>query len=848
VLLDTAQALTAAGCCVIPVRPDGTKAPAARWEKYQHHLPAPDDLQGWFTGGRFDGLGVVCGAISGGLEMFEVEGRAVALVPELAQILADNGAAELWQRLSSGYLEQSPSGGFHWLYRVVDGPARGNTKLARRPATAAELEENPKDRVKVLIETRGEGGFVVVAPSAGRTHDTGAAWRMIAGGPASIPAVTSDERDLLYLAASLLDAMPAADPGPAPSSSSPGPAPAYDGELRPGDDFNARASWDDILAPHGWRRTRKNFAGNGSAWTRPGKQHGVSATTGTSSDGVDRLYVFSSSTDFEPEQPYSKFAAYAHLNHGGDMAAAASQLRHDGYGAPLEEPRPALTFTGPPAGHTGPTAGPPSPPPPPVSQPSHYTLTDDGNALRLVDRHGEQLRYVPQRGLWLRWAGHRWAWDEAETVRELARGVARDLPDHTKALQAHRARSLQNGAITAQVRLAQTDARIVTHVAHLDAHPFQLNTPGGVVDLRTGLLSAPDPAMLHTRSTNVAPDPDAPCPRWERFLADTFAGDPELTTYVQRLLGVSLIGQVLEQILPFALGAGANGKTTLLGAIQRIIGIGDTGYAVSAPAEILLATRNTDHPATIAQLAGARVVVTSELEEGQHFAEARVKQLTGRDAINARFMRQNPFTFTPTHTLWLLANHQPSVKAGGPAFWRRIAMLPFAHTVPVDQRDPHLEDRLVDDEGPAILAWCVAGARDYLAHGLALPASVKEATQAYERDQDTIARFVDDMCETGAHTLPNLRTKVAEIRAAYESWCHVEGETPVNAKAFTQALRTRYSVYSERDRTARWYAGIRLVDPSFEPAWPASTEGTLNLSRDVSQGPDEAPATEWWQR
>lgn len=443
-----------------------------------------------------------------------------------------------------------------------------------------------------------------------------------------------------------------------------------------------------------------------------------------------------------------------------------------------------------------------------------YTHTDDGNALRLVETHGDFVRYCPQRGLWLRWGGHRWVWDDAETIRERARHTARTMPDATKHDRAWRNKSLSSAAISAMCRLARTDPRVVANVGDLDAHPYQLNTPAGVVDLRTGRRHDPDPALLHTRSTTVAPQADMHAPAWEKFLADTFAGDPQMTTYVQRLVGISLIGEVLEQKLPFPFGTGANGKTTLLNAVQRIIGIGEAGYAISAPAEILLATRSTDHPATIAQLSGARLVVTSELEDGQRFAEARVKQLTGSDPINARFMARNPFTFIPTHTLWLLANHQPEVRAGGPAFWRRIALLPFLHTVPENARDPHLEDRLVNDEGPAILAWCIAGARDYLAHGLSTPAAVRQATEAYERDQDTVTRFVEDVCETGAHTLPHLRVKVAELRAEYESWCHTEGETPVSSKSFTRELRRCFDVYSERTMNARFYAGIRIREPA----------------------------------
>ena len=800
-LLATAQAFAQAGCCVIPTKPDGSKAPAFQWKEYQHHHPTADQLHTWFSPvndrGMFDGLGLVCGSVSGGLEMLELEGRAEHLGEQLRQLLTDHGSAELWTRICSGYLERTPSGGIHWLYRV-DGEAKKNTKLARRPGNEGTVE--------VLIETRGEGGYVVVAPSGGRTHPTGLPWSMLAGDPSTIPVISEDERDLLHALAAVLDEMPTVEP-PIQTRMQ---TDANSGELRPGDDYENRATWDDILVPHGWKRTFKNFAGRGDAWCRPGKQRGVSATTGVHE--VDRLYVFSSSTDFDTETPYTKFGAYAHLEHGGDHAAAASALRHQGYGAPLPPPGPVLGFVG------GPT--PPQingqPAPEPLDKRASYGRHDDGNALRLVDTYGNTVRFCPQRGLWLRWTGHRWVWDEAEVVRELARDVARDLPGHDDEARKFRTRSLGAVAISNMVRLARTDERIVAHIKNLDARPYELNTPGGIVDLRTGKLLPPDPAALHTRSTSCAPDPDLEAPRWQRFLADTFAGDPELTVYVQRLLGASLIGQALEQILPFAFGSGANGKTTLLGAIQRIVGLGDAGYSISVESSILLHGAQQGHPTEIARLSGARLVITSELEDGQRFAEAKVKQLTGRDVLTGRFMNKDFFSFVPTHTLWALANHQPHVRAGGPALWRRMKLLPFLHTVPVDQRDSALEDHLVDEEGPAILAWCIQGAADYLAHGVAVPASVEAATKAYERDQDTLGRFIEDCCELGPAAAPHMKSKVAEIRAAYESWCHVEGEYPVTAKAFTTALKTRFEVMPTRSNATRWYGGIRLVDVSPE--------------------------------
>jgi len=858
-VLGAALDLLEHGYSIIPIRPDRSKVPALpSWKRYTAERATADDLHAWFADDQHD-LGVVQGTVSGHAELTELEGRAVAALPDLKALAHDTGLGDLWDLVTTGWVEMSPSGGLHFHYRLTDGPVPGNTKLARRPATPDELAANPGDKVKVLAETRGEGGQVVVAPS--RHHATGRPWARLLGGPATAPTITREQRDAFHAVLRTLNAQP--EP-PTPATTTPSTPRTFGDGITPGDDYENKTDWADILTPHGWQLVTQR--GRTRYWLRPGKPlgSGFSATTGHADDR-DRLYVFTTSTDFDAEVPYTKLGALAVLEHGGDHSAAAKALHADGYGQRPEQTRPqhatgddlagliAPTHQETPwpttpatASPTTPTAAAPATAAGPAtatsstapatspgtastasgpSEPATYTETDDGNALRLVDTHGHHVRYVPQRGQWLTWTDHRWTWDEAGHVHELARDIARNLPTHDRTAERHRKTTLSRRGVEAMVALARTDTRTTVHLRDLDARPYELNTPAGVVNLRTGTLSHPEPAALHTRSTAVAPAPaGTPHPLWDKFLADTFAGDPALTTYLQRLLGVSLVGTVLEQLLPFAHGLGANGKTTLLGVVQRLIGIGDDGYSISAPAEMLLATHQQGHPTEIARLAGARLVVTSELEDGQRFAEARIKQLTGRDVISGRFMRQDWFSFVPTHTLWLLANHQPAVKAGGPAFWRRLRLLPFEHTVPPEARIADLEDRLVDDEGPAILAWLITGAHDYFTHGLAEPASVRTATDTYAADQDTVARFVAEECATGDPNAQHLQVRVAVIRAAYERWCRTEGEEPVSPKSLTQQLRARYGVISERDSAARLYSGIRLNDVSRDDTEPSRTE------------------------
>jgi putative DNA primase/helicase len=725
-----------AGCAVIPIRADGSKAPLVAWRRYQSERAGRDEVRRWFSGGP-PGLAVLCGAVSGGLEMLELEGRAVAegLARRLVELSNAAGLGDLWRAVAvDGYAERTPSGGVHLLYRLADASVGGNMKLARRSATEAELAENSLDKIKTLAETRGEGGYTIVAPSHGTVHESLRPWSVIGEStPARIPVISAAEREALLSLVRSLDQMPL--PAALPVQRG---AERAAGVTMPGDDWESQTDWADILVPAGW--TLVHQIGRTRYWRRPGKSTGVSGTTGKADDR-DRLFVFSTSTVFEAERPITKFGALAILEHGGDHSAAARALRQAGFGRSAST-RSRRTPAGEPSGAPPVRVGEEA-----VPHVAAWGPTEDGLARALVAHHGHELRYCPQRGKWLLWVGHRWAWDDAERHREFVRVLARDLPS-SGPWRRFRGKALSAGGVSGVIRLARSDPSITVGMHELDARPYELNTPHGVVDLRTAQIRPSDPALLHTRCAAVGPDFERRSEAFDRFLQDTFGDDTALAGYVQRLLGVSAIGLVLEQLLPFAVGPGANGKSTLMEAAMHALGRDEGGYAAAASAEMLMVRKHAEHPAELAQLAGARLVVCTELDEGQRFAEARVKQLTGKDSINARFMRRDPFTFVPTHTLWLLANHLPAARAGGPAFWRRIRVLPFNRIVAPDRQIRQLGEILAQDAA-AVLAWIVKGAAAYHADGLREPASVSAATAAYARDQDTVGRFVEDMCRSG---------------------------------------------------------------------------------------------------
>lgn len=316
-LLTTALRFANAGIVAVPVATDGTKRPGlSTWKQYQEVQPTPEEILSWF-GADQQGIGVITGKVSGNLEMLELEGRAVAekMHLEIAEICNGSGLGQLWERLNSSYVEATPSGGIHWLYKV-EGEIQGNTKLARRPG------EN--GGVDVLAETRSEGGFCITAPSGGTCHPSGGAWQMLRGSIETITTLSSAERSALHDVFRMFDAMPKPE-----SVASEVSTRTHAGELTVGDDYNARTTWDEILLPLGWKKAYTQ--GEKTAWIRPGKDFGISATTNY--QGNDKLMVFSTSTAFDAERSYDKFGAITHLKFGGDFKQAANSLREQGYGS-----------------------------------------------------------------------------------------------------------------------------------------------------------------------------------------------------------------------------------------------------------------------------------------------------------------------------------------------------------------------------------------------------------------------------------------------------------------------------------------------------------------------------------
>jgi putative DNA primase/helicase len=438
-------------------------------------------------------------------------------------------------------------------------------------------------------------------------------------------------------------------------------------------------------------------------------------------------------------------------------------------------------------------------------------LTDLGNAERLVDRHGRSFRYVHSFGPFFIWDGARFRKDETLAIELLAKDTVRHIyaeattvtdDEVRKAIARHARGSESMVRIKAMVRLAQSETVIAVRAGDLDTNRWKLNVVNGTVDLRTGTLLPHEPEDLITKLAPVKFDPSAKCPTFDSFLDRIMDGKTALIEFMQRAVGYMLTGLTEEQVLFFFYGTGANGKTTLLNTLLALFG----DYGKQADPELLVAKRGEAHPTGVADLAGARLAVCVEVEQGKRLAEALLKQLTGGDRIKARFMHRDFFEFEPTHKLCLAANHKPVLRGMDRGLWRRIRLVPFNVTIPEDEQDKALAEKL-SEELPGILAWAVRGCSEWQRVGLDPPVEVRAATEAYRDEMDTIGDFITDRCVLSA----NAQEETGKLRKAYERWCEDAGETPLGTRAFSQALEAR-GLEKGRAAKKRLRRGIRLIE------------------------------------
>ena len=433
--------------------------------------------------------------------------------------------------------------------------------------------------------------------------------------------------------------------------------------------------------------------------------------------------------------------------------------------------------------------------------PKPPAFSDDGLALAFTERHKDELRYVAAWGKWKRWDGTRWKDDDTLAVFDRARAVCREMSAKCKEKRMSM-RLAEARTVAAIERLARSDRHHAATADQWDSDPWILNTPHGVIDLKTGDIRAHRRDDHMTKITAVGPGGD--CPLWRAFLDRVTDGDSDLELFLQRVFGYSLTGCTHEHAFFFLYGSGANGKTVLLSTISKLIG----DYAMTAPIETFVKGSVDRHPTELAALRGARLVVATEIEEGRRWAESRIKAITGGDTVSARFMRQDFFEFTPAFKLIVAGNHRPGLRSVDEAIRRRMNLIPFTVTIPPDERDEHLSEKL-KAEWPGILEWMITGCLDWQEHGLAAPAAVVKATDEYLETEDALSAWIAERCETKqTHYATS-----GDLFKSWKAWAEGAGEHAGSQKRLSQNLQARGFEPKRQGGTGRMgFVGISVVE------------------------------------
>jgi putative DNA primase/helicase len=445
---------------------------------------------------------------------------------------------------------------------------------------------------------------------------------------------------------------------------------------------------------------------------------------------------------------------------------------------------------------------------------AEYGFTDLGNAERFLRDHELYVRYCFKWESWLIWDGKRWAVDDTaelirrahETVR-LIYAEASNAKDEgrRKTIAAHAVRSEARSRIENMLHCAKPYLGIKPE--DLDQNPMLLNVRNGTIDLKKGELLPHNRNNLITRYIDLDFLPRAECPEWEKFIDLVTGGDKELAYFIQKAVGYTLTGSTDEHCLFFLYGAGQNGKTTFLETIRRLL----ADYTTRIDIEAVMQGWNLGSAANpyVANMAGTRFVLASEIAENRKINESLIKDLTGSDAISARFLFSNPFTFIPQHKLWLYGNHKPKVGGTDWGFWRRMRVIPFSVTISDDIKKPMSEVMArFDAEMSGILSWAVLGSLLWQNEELDMAPAVKNATVEYRTEQDLLQQFLDEKCELH----PDYQAEKDKLFTAWRNWCEDAGEEQARRRSkkwLTRQLTGRG--FNHGGDGNRFLLGVRLL-------------------------------------
>lgn len=442
-----------------------------------------------------------------------------------------------------------------------------------------------------------------------------------------------------------------------------------------------------------------------------------------------------------------------------------------------------------------------------------FMNTDLGNAERLIYKYGKRIRYNNAFKKWYLWNGKQWIQDDTNqiqqcakrTVRSIYAEVANEEDDRIRnAIKKHASTSESRRGIESMIALAQSEVPILPD--DLDKDKWLFNCANGVVNLKTGEFLKHNRDFYMSKISPISYDPAAKCPLWMKFLEDIMQDEDgnvkqDLINFLQKSIGYALTGDTSEQVIFFLYGTGKNGKSTFLDTIRHLFG----DYGKQASTESFTVRKNDSARSDLAALKGARLVGASESEEGARLAESLIKQLTGGEPIQARFLYGNPFEYKPDFKIFFTTNHKPVIKGSDEGIWRRIRLIPFTVTIPKEKMDKHLPDKLLQQEMSGILNWAVKGCLKWQKEGLGNPKEIQEATDGYRHEMDSIGNFIKDSCVV--HEASKCFLK--DLYYRYERWCDETGESQFSKVIFNRKVEER-GFKKKKNGAGHYFQGIGI--------------------------------------
>ncbi|MEX6266219.1 phage/plasmid primase, P4 family [Staphylococcus saprophyticus] len=447
----------------------------------------------------------------------------------------------------------------------------------------------------------------------------------------------------------------------------------------------------------------------------------------------------------------------------------------------------------------------------PAKKDKRYSYDDTGNAERLKDLFGENIRFNYTSNTWMYYDGKRWRYDDTGRMKILADKVVDNMKNEKlfladgvdqEDMEKYRYRHWKDSRNhNKKVNMMKECEHLLPVTNETFDNDFDLfNVQNGFVDLKAGKLNDHERKNYFTKISNVEYTDKADCPKWDEFLNDIFLGNDELVRFIQRAVGYSLSGHTSEQVLFVLYGNGRNGKSVFLDILNEVFG----NYSTNIQPQAIMASKNqSDASPEIAKLDGARLVTTTEPNEGERFDEGLLKQLTGGDRVSARKLYENEFEFTPQFKLWMATNHKPYVRGRDEGIWRRFIIIPFDKQIPLHEIDRDLTKKL-KRELPAIMRWCVDGFLEWQRIGLSEPAIIKEQRDEYRVEMDSIAMFVEECCEVNLLQ----KVKASELFNAYDNWAKENHQHIMSSTKFGREMAKRYE--RKKYQGNRFYYGINI--------------------------------------